>query len=524
MTTNLNQLIRPVMLLLMLATTAHSQNITNTLPPGGKFIVRDVSNNYLTLDQLTGEVNILKGLRLENTTSLSLGVIFKGADRFIHNYSQDGVNGYNAFIGINSGNFTMTGGYNLALGEETLFSNTDGWGNTALGFQSLSSNTTGFQNTGVGLGSLQNNTTANNNTAVGYLSLNSNTIGSENTALGQASLQSNTTGTQNTASGSGSLQYNTIGFENTASGSASLFTNTTGNFNTAMGTYSSYANTAGHRNTSVGARSLYSNTEGSYNIALGYVSLFSNTIGAYNTAVGVQSLYYNSNGDGNTAIGYTAGRDITTGSNLTCLGYQSEPSTGVAENQITLGNSFVVSLRCAATTITSLSDVRDKKNIRDLNLGIDFLMKIKPRLYNWDKREWYDDNKSDGSKMKEEPTAGFIAQELDEAQTTGKAEWLNLVLKNNPEKLEATPGNLLPIMVKAIQDLKKENDELTSANDKLKNKIENVQAANEELKGTTVGLTDRLSKFEQMQNMLITEIEKLKTNNNESIKVSLGEK
>ena len=45
--------------------------------------------------------------------------------------------------------------------------------------------------------------------------------------------------------------------------------------------------------------------------------------------------------------------------------------------------------------------------------------------------------------MKEEPTAGFIAQELDEAQTTGNAEWLNLVLKDNPEKWEATPGNLL---------------------------------------------------------------------------------
>ena len=56
--------------------------------------------------------------------------------------------------------------------------------------------------------------------------------------------------------------------------------------------------------------------------------------------------------------------------------------------------------------------------------------------------------------MQETPTAGFIAQELDEAQTTANTEWLNLVLKDNPEKWEATPGNLLPIMVKAIQELK----------------------------------------------------------------------
>jgi len=87
-------------------------------------------------------------------------------------------------------------------------------------------------------------------------------------------------------------------------------------------------------------------------------------------------------------------------------------------------------------------------------------MKIKPRQFNWDKREWYENNKSDGSKMKEEPTAGFIAQELDEVQTTQNSEWLNLVLKDNPEKLEATPGNLLPIMVKAIQELKAENEQL----------------------------------------------------------------
>ena len=133
-----------------------------------------------------------------------------------------------------------------------------------------------------------------------------------------------------------------------------------------------------------------------------------------------------------------------------------EPTSASATNQITLGNNQITSLRCNVTTITALSDSRDKKNIKDLDLGIDFLMKLKPRIYNWDKREWYENNMSDGSKMKEEPTAGFIAQELDEAQTTEKAEWLNLVLKDNPEKWEATPGNLLPIMVKAIQDLKAE--------------------------------------------------------------------
>ena len=509
------------------STTLFSQNITNTLGVSGLFRIKDASNNYLTVTQSTGYLSLNKSLVIPNTTDSTLGVIFKGANRFIHNYSPDGADGYNTFIGINSGNFTMTGGYNTAIGDQSLFSNTEGYGNTTLGFQSLYSNTTGFQNTAVGLGSLQNNTTAYNNTAVGYLSLNSNTTGSENTALGLASLQYNTTAVQNTALGSGALQYNisgdqnvavgfhslnssTIGYDNTAIGNASLGSNTRGNENVAVGNQSLGVNTIGGTNTAIGYQSLFSNVSGNDNVSVGHQSLYYNTTGDDNTSVGISSLRNNTAGSFNTVLGFYAGNIITTGNNLTCLGATANPTSGDAINQITLGNSGITSLRCAVTSITSLSDARDKMNIEDLDLGIDFLMKIKPRQFNWDKREWYIDNKSDGSKMKEEPTAGFIAQELDEAQITGKVEWLNLVLKDNPEKWEATPGNLLPIIVKAIQDLKKENDEL--------------QVANNELKTSNIELASRLDKFEKIQNILVTEIEKLSKNDDEIAKVTLGEK
>jgi AAA+ ATPase superfamily predicted ATPase len=96
--------------------------------------------------------------------------------------------------------------------------------------------------------------------------------------------------------------------------------------------------------------------------------------------------------------------------------------------------------------------------------------------------------------MQKTLTAGFIAQELDEVQTKEKAGWLNLVLKNNPDKLEATPGNLLPVMVKAIQELKAENNELK----------------------------DKLDKFERMQSVLISEIEKLKSKEVEVTQVKDG--
>ena len=364
----------------LISMSVYSQSITNTLGSNGLFTIKDASNNYLTLNQMNGQVNILKTLRLENTTSSTIGVMFKGADRFLHNYGFG-----NLFLGINSGNFIMTGTGNTGIGYTSIYSNTTGAFNTALGYQSLYLNNTGYQNT-----------------AVGNYSLDANYNGFRNTALGSSSLTENTSGTNNTALGYNSMYNNTTGFNNTA---------------------------------------------------IGYSSL-SNNLGNYNTA-----------------LGYNAGSTITTGANLTCIGIDAAPSTATAIDQVTLGNGFVQSLRCNVQTISSLSDMRDKKNITDLTLGLDFLMKVKPRQFNWDKREWYEGNKSDGSKMKETFTAGFISQELDEAQTTENADWLNLVLKDNPEKLEATYGNLLPVMVKAIQDLKEENDLLKERLSMLEQKV-----------------------------------------------------
>ncbi len=482
-------------LIICITSLGFSQNnITNTLGSSGTFIIKDGSTTFFTLSQSDGRIT------LPLTTSSSLGVIYKGADRFFHDFKPTGAYGDNTFLGINSGNFSMPSSnglessYNTGIGAGSLNRITTGSLNTSLGSSSLYYNTSGSENTGIGTLSLYFNTTGKQNTAVGVRSLHSNTTGEFNTATGYQSLTLNTTGISNTATGGFSLFSNTTGNYNTASGVSTLYYNSTGSSNTTSGAFSLRSNTTGNQNTALGVYSLYSNTTGDNNTAVGYNSLTTNSTGFQNTAVGHHSLQ-NNTGNYNTALGYNAGSSVKTGANLTLLGIDANPSSPTAQNQITLGNAFVTSLRCNVQNISSLSDARDKKNIRNLNLGIDFIMKIKPRIYNWDKREWYDDNKSDGSKMKEEPTAGFIAQELDEVQMSENAEWLNLVLKDNPEKLEATSGNLLPIIVKAIQDLKEENDELKA----------------------------RLIKFEQMQNTLTAEIEKLEANNNENTKVSLGD-
>ena len=246
--------------------------------------------------------------------------------------------------------------------------------------------------------------------------------------------------------------------------------------NTAVGYNTLNALTYGYDNSAFGNEALSLNTTGTTNSAFGGSALGSNTTGYQNSAFGGLALS-SSTGNENTALGCNAGNTLTSGDNNTFIGNGASPSTQTISNEIVLGNANIAVLRCAQQTITSLSDRRDKKNIKYLPLGLDFLMKIKPRLFNWDRRELYEDGISDGSKMDKTPTAGFIAQELDSVQINTGAEWLNLVLKTNPERLEATPGNLFPIVVKAIQDLKFENDALAEENKKLQNELELLRAS-----------------------------------------------
>ena len=323
----------------------------------------------------------------------------------------------------------------------------------------------------LGNGAGVNNNGNNFNTAVGNDALHLNTIGINNIANGESALYHNTGGSYNTANGESALYWNTTGNYNTANGAQSLGANTTGYSNTADGFDALFSNTTGNYNTANGVKALFSNEGGNSNTANGEEALYSNTTGGFNTANGVDAMYFNTTGSDNIAIGNAAGYNLTTGSNNIFIGYYAQASSNTVSNEITLGNSSISSLRCNVNSISSLSDMRDKKNIRDLPLGLDFLMTIKPRMFNWDRRDWYESGIADGSKIQETPTAGFVAQELDEAQTKANAEWLNLVLKSNPERLEATYGNLLPIVVKAIQDLKKENNELKERLDKLNSSI-----------------------------------------------------
>ncbi len=100
---------------------------------------------------------------------------------------------------------------------------------------------------------------------------------------------------------------------------------------------------------------------------------------------------------------------------------------------------------CAGNVWTS--DLRKKKNIETLSLnGIDILTKLRPVSFEW--KEVLDDGMK-GTQM------GFIAQELERQLPS------IVVTENNTDKTKGVKYiELLPILVKAMQDQQKEIEEL----------------------------------------------------------------
>jgi len=288
-------------------------------------------------DEVIGcDLTVGCNINMNNSTSAAVGNINKDGQPFIHNFGTS-----NTFVGVDAGNFTMTGIDNSGFGAGALLNDTSGTANTAVGASALYNNTTGEANVAVGIIALASNTTGNVNTAVGASALLLNTTGNANTAVGVAALESNTTGNVNTAVGAGVLFNNTTGNGNTGVGVFALGSNTTGNGNTAVGASAMQANTTGENNTAVGSDSLQSNTTGIDNTALGTSALAENITGTDNTAVGVDALVNNVTGNQNTAVGAGTGSNLvfTGGSNNTFIGYQAGVDLTGGGNNLYLGSN-----------------------------------------------------------------------------------------------------------------------------------------------------------------------------------------
>lgn len=446
-----------------------------------------VGANCMADGVLTGDYNTAVGyLSMLNATSAycnaALGI------RTLQNLT---TGQYNTMVGCDAGLAITTADQNTGLGAKCLITTTTGELNTAAGSSALYFNTTGSHNvaigalagekqtiggqntyvgyrcgqeniinsfcTGIGYFTLRLNTAASN-TACGHQAMAANTTGTRNAAFGNEALENNDDGNDNTAIGLGALELMLSGDNCTAVGKDSLNNNTADN-NTALGFFSGRANTSGTRGTFLGRNAGLANTSGSDNVAAGDNALAANTNNSGSVAVGSEALL-NSNAPGNTALGYQAGKDETTGLTNTFLGYQAgvgqtaglQNSTSLGNgavctgsNQITLGDDSIATLRCQVTSITALSDARDKYDVEDIGLGRDFINALRIRRFKWNDRR-------ESGRHTDVFEAGVIAQELLETQNAFDAGWLGLVDASNEDRLEATPGKLLFPLVRAQQE------------------------------------------------------------------------
>lgn len=164
--------------------------------------------------------------------------------------------------------------------------------------------------------------------------------------------------------------------------------------------------------------------------------------------------------DGSLLIGKTAVSDSTVGFQVSSGGRVSAAmasgdgyvlySTAASAYRFYVTNAGVVN--ATSTTITAISDQRLKENIRDLDDGLDVVMALKPRKFDW--------KAGKGQDIKN--ARGFIAQEFEQVLPDMIEEWKDPAPEGE-EPYKAINANLIPTLVKAIQELKAEFDAYKAA-------------------------------------------------------------
>jgi hypothetical protein len=364
--------------------------------------------------------------------------------------------------------------------------------NTAFGYSSLASSSGSGYNTTIGYLSQNATTTGGNNSVVGAYALSENTTGSSNTAIGFRALQTNLGGSSSTAIGSSAMRYanntsSNISLSNTAVGAEALRGSTspalnTGKFNTAVGVQALTANTSGEMNSSYGVASLISNTTGSSNTVMGYGAFPNNVGGSSNTVIGAMTNQGITGGTLNTLIGYGAQTILSNLTNATAIGANASVLTS---NSLVLGENANVGIGCNApqyklhvigdiassatirTTnalvtgaISACSDARFKKDITPLRHSLEKIIKLNGVSYYWKKEEFKERNFTD------ERQIGVIAQEIEKI-------YPELVKTDNDGYKSVDYSRLTPVLIEAIKELKKENDEMKN---RLQREIDDIKA------------------------------------------------
>lgn len=332
---------------------------------------------------------------------------------------------------------------NVGVGRNALLHAMKGVGNVAVGYNSQSHTLKGSDNTSMGNRSLRDNLLGTQNTAVGTYSSVNNITGTDNAALGGNTLQQTLHASNNTAIGYGAMHFfqddknkntddtYTYGYRNTAIGTQSMQDGKNAAYSVMIGSY------AGRY------------TEGNHNVGVGSSTMYNLTTGEQNVGVGGNTNAEVIEGDNNVSIGYAAGpnRDY---SNTTSIGANAHAN---GNNEVQLGSAE--STVYAHKELQIRSDRRDKKEIRDTELGLDFINQVRPVDYKY--------NNSSSDRFHH----GFIAQELEALEDYEFGGVTNPKYTGGDDVYSVGYSEMIAPLIKAVQELSKENQTLTHRIEKL---------------------------------------------------------
>ena len=343
---------------------------------------------------------------------------------------------------------------------------------------------------------------ARNSTALGFEALPSSDPDAwDNTAVGYSALRNTTSGLGNTAAGHYSLGYNVTGSQNTAFGNGAIEFGTAGDFNTAIGS---------------GALTVIT--------------------GSNNTGVGFEALNVTTSAQYNVAVGFKAGASFVNGYNNVFLGANTDVSQNDMFNVLAVGEGTIVTASSTArfgnsstgsyggwANWTNVSDARFKKNVRENVPGLEFISKLRPVTYNFDatgmeaflhKNDLNEKRatRSLAAKMVHEQAlhekeritqTGFVAQEVEVAARELGYDFSGVdAPKNQNDYYGLRYAEFVVPLVKAVQELKSENDKLKSANEKLLASQASLATENSDVK-------ERLANLEHLQELLAAQLARL---------------
>jgi hypothetical protein len=156
---------------------------------------------------------------------------------------------------------------------------------------------------------------------------------------------------------------------------------------------------------------------------------------------------------GNLLVGKTTSADTTVGASMLPSGRIVSSMASSVSGESTLhvystgagAYRFFVNLagvvNATNTTISAISDQRLKENIQDIDVGLDKIMALKPRKYDW--------KAGKGKDIKGD--RGWIAQEFEQVFPDMVDQWLDPAPEGE-EPYKSVRADLIPVLVKAVQE------------------------------------------------------------------------